>query len=81
MNEVWIDTDYEKLPHASMLKEVLEYLIAVTYPEHILKRRIELLTKTERAMCNKAWHQVMKNIEKIDTIISDRAERENDPWK
>lgn len=81
MNETWTDTDYEKLPNASVLKNVLEYLIAVTYPEHILKRRIGLLTKTEKAMCDKAWHQVMKNTEKIDTIISDRADKEQDPWR
>ena len=68
------------LPAANYLSDILEYR-GHTYPTHILARRVNLLTDAEKRRCDKAWSIINKQLEKIDDIISERAEKENDPWE
>jgi len=62
------------------LRKLMEF-VAITYPRHILFRRVNLLTDKERERCNKLWARIFRDIEKIDEIIAERAEKANDPWK
>lgn len=77
------------------LQELFEKA-AITYPKHILKRRLKLLNYTERKMVKNELLKIEKQlketicnfyndkydfIENIDDIICNRAEEENDKWK
>jgi len=70
-----------ELPPANTLSKIIEAVNCSTYPPNILARRVNFLTKEERLKCNKEWNRIYKSIEKIDNIISNRAQIKNDPWK
>jgi hypothetical protein len=71
----------DELPAANHLSKFLESTTGSTYPINILARRVNLLTKAERKRCDLNWRKAVKLFEKIDEIISHRADLENDPWK
>ena len=70
---------------------------ALTYPRHILKRRLGLLTLTEKRKVKRGLEELERRLsnalddfyndnmefvdEKIEGIIANRAEIKRDPWK
>jgi hypothetical protein len=58
----------------------LEETTSVTYPVKTLKRRLGLLTSAEKARVSELLNKICDCAEKIDEIISNRAERANDKW-
>jgi hypothetical protein len=69
-----------ELPGPETLREFLEVTTCSTYPVDTLKRRVKLLTAKEKERCDKLWGKIEDLGEKIDEIISIRAEKEQDPW-
>jgi hypothetical protein len=59
----------------------IELITSSTYPKSILRRRLDLLNKKETERVNNLIKNIAQSVNKIDEIISDRAEKENDPWK
>lgn len=55
-------------------------IIGSTYPLKTLSRRINLLTKKEQTQVYKIYKNIEDLIEKMDDIISHRAEKACDPW-
>lgn len=59
--------------------------VGITYPTHILERRLRLLNQTELEIVYHAYKYICRTRQKInhiiDVIISHRAEKENDPWE
>jgi hypothetical protein len=70
-----------RLPSANHLSDLLETTVGTTYPHHILVRRVNLLTKKEKELCDKKWNKITKLFTNIDDIIANRAEKLNDAWK
>jgi hypothetical protein len=64
----------------NLLKELL-WLEAETYPIEILKKRLRLLTRTEREKVLKMYNKIEIYIHKIDEVISNRAEIAKDKWE
>lgn len=63
------------------LSIIIELINANTYPESTLQRRLDLLNEKETECVEKLMKKIVQSVNKIDDIISDRAEKENDPWK
>jgi hypothetical protein len=61
-------------------RSLLRYC-AITYPTHILKRRLKLLTKNERLRFDAKWCKVVNLLEEMEKIVALRAEYEEDEWK
>lgn len=73
--------DDKELPPANILTKIIELVNTSTYHPNILARRVNLLNKSEKTRCDREWVKICESIDKIDDIISTRAEIENDPWK
>ena len=73
-------TILDDLPDAEALAPIFEQ-IAVTYPVHILERRITALTPNEKKRVDKKWSAIATILEEIDHIIAMRAEINHDPWE
>jgi len=69
-----------KLPPAEILRRIFKDMLAVTYPTKTLKRRIESLTKRERASCDKIYAVIVRMCEEIEEVISNRADMKQDKW-
>ena len=62
---------------------------AITYPRSILKRRLEFLNATDRKKVRAVLKYIeeledqidMLVVEQIDDVISEEAERREDPWR
>lgn len=71
--------------HSFISMEDLNDLFNITdvggYPLPILKRRLNLLTESEREDLVKTWVYVQRNIEYIENVITKRASIANDPWQ
>ena len=67
--------------NVEVLKDFIENFEGSTYPIHILKRRLGLLNKFERARVLQNWKEIHECAENIDNTISKRAELEGDEWK
>lgn len=75
------EVDIIDSPDLTDIKNLLSEYLAITYPKHILKRRISLLTKNERIRFEKLWCGIIDKLEKMDALISIRAEKERDEWE
>ncbi len=69
------------MTRVQILRNMFEYYLDVTYPEKILSRRLQFPTNAEQVRISKLEKAIEKNLQKIDSIISMRAEKEKDPWE
>ena len=65
----------------SDVRFLLREIGAYTYPPRILARRLNALNDRERGWVRKHWQRIVDSVERIDAIISARAEKNNDPWR
>lgn len=61
-------------------RDILEYVIGITYPQKILNRRLELLNEDEKQRMMELGETIENALEEMDAIIVDCSERNNDPW-
>ena len=68
-------------PSISEICTLLEIANGSTYPEHILLRRLKLLTDDEACVVGSLFHGAMNLLADAEEIIDNRAATANDPWK
>lgn len=68
------------LPHIMTLVDLFELITGSTYPPKTLKRRLDLLSIGELKRVIKLWKKAEDSFMKMEEIIINRSDKENDPW-
>jgi hypothetical protein len=68
------------LPSAKIFRIMIEHLTGATYPTKTLDRRLGLLTDKEMALVVREYEKMANACHKLDDIIAERAEKEQDKW-
>jgi len=77
----WMETPNHLIFNIGDLDFILRNIAAATYPGHILKRRLGFLSQAEKRNIARLYGMINDAAEKIDEIISEKAEKLQDPWK
>ena len=66
--------------YPDLVRQMLCDVVGYTYPKKTWERRLSALTDKDRAKIAKLEEKLHNILEKIDSVVAERAEINKDPW-